>query len=213
MRIETIGAVATAAALLAFGGNAPDSAAETVTRAPAAETVTAPTQDELRVSIVVMRFDRVQVGTVAAPVAPAAELAPVVTAPRVTPPAPRATPVTPAAPAAPPVTVKTDAHNWAESTLEGSGVTLPANVEFLFSDSGNCGADISAAGQGGCTYTLPGKKVIVLSPGLAWTEAGSHVLFHEAAHALGVQDECAAEAFAHQFEEPGRLVWSYPACK
>jgi len=163
-----IASFTTAAALLAFGGNAPDSAAETVPAAPAAETVTASNR--------AISFDRVAISTTAAPAV-------------------------------------TGANTWAASTLAGAGVQLPGNVEIVFSDSGNCGAAISATGQGGCTHTLPGRKVIVLSAGMAWTEPGSHVLFHEAAHALGITDECQAEAFAHQFEEPGRLIWSYPACK
>lgn len=108
-----------------------------------------------------------------------------------------------------PVTVA-EAGEWAEATLAGAGVELPANTELLFSNVGNCGADISANGMGGCTYTLTDKRVIVLSPGLAWTEAGSHILFHETAHAMGIMDECEAEAYAHSFEDVA--YWSYPEC-
>jgi hypothetical protein len=102
------------------------------------------------------------------------------------------------------------ARAWAEATLTGSGVQLPTNVTLLFSDVANCGADLSAAGKGGCTYQAPSGPVIVLSPDLAWTEAGSHILFHEVAHALGIGDECAAEEWAHQFEDAP--YWSYPTC-
>jgi hypothetical protein len=109
----------------------------------------------------------------------------------------------------PAVTV-TEASKWAEATLTGSGVQLPANVTLLFSDVANCGADLSAAALGGCTYQLTSGPVIVISPQLAWTEAGAHILFHETAHALGIADECAAEEWAHQFEDAP--YWSYPAC-
>ena len=46
MRNKTISTLATAAALLVAGCSAPDNAAETVTAAPAAETVTAPNEDK-----------------------------------------------------------------------------------------------------------------------------------------------------------------------
>jgi hypothetical protein len=107
-----------------------------------------------------------------------------------------------------PVTVA-EAGAWAEATLTGAGVDLPANTEVIFSNS-NCGADISAVAMGGCTYTLTDRTVVVLSPGLAWTEAGSHILFHEVGHAMGIMDECEAEAYAHNFEDVA--YWSYPQC-
>lgn len=106
-----------------------------------------------------------------------------------------------------PVTVA-EARGWAEATL--TGVDVPAHVEFLFTNEGNCGAEISADGQGGCTYYLADKTVIVLSPGMAWTVGGAHVLLHEVGHATGLVDECEAEAFAHQFEDAP--YWSYPEC-
>jgi len=110
-----------------------------------------------------------------------------------------------------PVATVTEARAWAESTLAGSGVSLADNVTMLFTSESNCGALISAVAAGGCTYHLTdGRIVIIISPELAWTEAGSHILFHETAHALGISDECAAEEWAHQFEDAP--YWSYPAC-
>jgi hypothetical protein len=111
-----------------------------------------------------------------------------------------------------PVVSVAAARTWAEATLAGSGVTLPANVSLVYSSVANCGADLSAAAMGGCTYKLADRTVIVISPELAWTAAGSHILFHEIGHALGIDNECHAEEFAHQFEDPANLVWSYPSC-
>ena len=111
----------------------------------------------------------------------------------------------------PAVTVSS-AEKWANATLAGAGITLPDNVTMLFTSVANCGAEASATGLGGCTYTLTDSRVIVISPELAWTQDGSHILFHEVGHALGIADECGAEEFAHQFEDPANLVWSYPTC-
>jgi hypothetical protein len=110
-----------------------------------------------------------------------------------------------------PVATVDQAREWAEATLSGSGVTLADNVTLLFSSTANCGADASAAGMGGCTYFLKSGPVVVISPELAWTQAGSHILFHETAHSMGIVDECAAEAWAHQFED--EPYWSYPECQ
>jgi broad specificity polyphosphatase/5'/3'-nucleotidase SurE len=122
---------------------------------------------------------------------------------------PIATAAAPASDQRPTVTAA-EATVWAEATLAGAGVVLPESVSLVFSDVANCGANLSTAAIGGCTYRLAAETVIVISPSLAWTEAGSHILFHEVAHALGISDECAAEEWAHQFEDAP--YWSYPEC-
>lgn len=109
-----------------------------------------------------------------------------------------------------PAVAVAEAREWAEATLAGSGVELPASASLIFSDVANCGADISADAMGGCTYQLVDRVAIVISPDLAWTQAGAHILFHEVAHALGIANECAAEEWAHQFED--EPYWSYPTC-
>jgi hypothetical protein len=108
----------------------------------------------------------------------------------------------------PPPAPTLDAQLWGEETLASVGIAT--DVRILWTDVGNCGADISTGGMGGCTYTHEDySRTIIMSPGLTGTDWGRHILFHEIGHTLGL-DECGAEAYAHQFEvEP---LWSYPEC-
>jgi hypothetical protein len=100
---------------------------------------------------------------------------------------------------------------WAGVMLAYAGIDLKANVQLIFSNTSNCGADISTVHLGGCTYNLgDGNYAVVISPELAWTKVGNHILFHELGHTVGL-DECGAEAFAHQYEEVA--LWSYPNCE
>ena len=115
------------------------------------------------------------------------------------------------APAPVPNTSVEVAHNWAQAMIESADMELTPNVNLVFSNSSNCGAEISTAGRGGCTYTVgPDQYVVVLSPELANTQWGNHILFHELGHTVGL-GECEAETFAHQFEE--EELWSYPTCE
>jgi hypothetical protein len=103
------------------------------------------------------------------------------------------------------------AQRWANVMLESAGIELMSDVQMVFTNAYNCGANASTAALGGCTYTLEnGNHLVVLSPGLANTQWGNHILFHELGHTAGL-GECDAEAFAHQFEEVA--MWSYPECK
>lgn len=99
---------------------------------------------------------------------------------------------------------------WVPESISQAGIVLEDNVTFLYTNDNNCGAELSPVGMGGCTLThANGSFTIILSPKLAYTATGNHILFHEIAHTMGAS-ECEAEAFAHQFEyEP---MWSYPEC-
>jgi hypothetical protein len=103
------------------------------------------------------------------------------------------------------------ASTWVPEALADAGVAYPENVVFLYQNEYNCGAEISDLGQGGCTVTMEDGSgyVVLLSPELAYTAWGNHILFHELAHTMGA-DECTAEAYAHQFEAVA--LWSYPEC-
>lgn len=115
------------------------------------------------------------------------------------------------APVAPRVVSVEQAQTWATFMLEQADMELPPTTALIFSNTSNCGAEISTAGLGGCTYTLEdGSHAVILSPELAWTQWGTHILFHELAHTVGM-GECEAEAYAHQFEEIE--LWSYPLCE
>jgi hypothetical protein len=105
------------------------------------------------------------------------------------------------------------ANEWVQAELEEADMEMVPTTTILFTNTANCGADISTVAQGGCTYNLQdGTHVMVLSPTLPFTAWGHHILFHELAHTLGIMDECKAEAYAHQFEYDVEL-WSYPACE
>lgn len=99
---------------------------------------------------------------------------------------------------------------WVPEALADAGVSLPDNVTILFQNEHNCGA--VDGGLGGCTVTRTDIDgyVVLISPELAYTAWGNHILFHEIAHTFGA-GECEAEAYAHQFE--ATALWSYPACK
>jgi hypothetical protein len=99
---------------------------------------------------------------------------------------------------------------WAPEALSDAGISKPANVTILFQNEYNCGAEVT--GLGGCTVkrTDIDGWVILISPELAYTAWGNHILFHELAHTMGA-GECEAEAYAHQFEAVA--LWSYPECQ
>ena len=99
---------------------------------------------------------------------------------------------------------------WAREALADGGVDYPENVVFVFQNEDNCGATLSEVGQGGCTVPMDdGRYAVLISPELAYTAWGNHILFHELAHTMGA-NECEAEAYAHQFESVE--LWSYPEC-
>lgn len=103
------------------------------------------------------------------------------------------------------------AQKWAQAMIESADMELTPNVTLVFTSAFNCGAEKSTATLGGCTYTVaPNTYVVTISPELANTQWGNHILFHELGHTVGL-DECGAEAFAHQFEEVE--LWSYPLCE
>ena len=104
------------------------------------------------------------------------------------------------------------ASTWVPETLADAGVDMPANVTFLYQNENNCGAKLSPSHMGGCTVKMVnGHYAVLISPELAYTAAGNHILFHELGHTLGM-NECEAEAYAHTFEDPTKLLWSYPEC-
>lgn len=99
---------------------------------------------------------------------------------------------------------------WASQTLADAGVDA-SHVTFLFQNEHNCGAALSPAQLGGCTVTMANHHYAVLiSPKLAYTPWGMHILMHEMGHTLGM-NECEAEDYAHTFEDVP--LWSYPACR
>lgn len=119
--------------------------------------------------------------------------------------------LSPLAYVAPKLAARQSAQEWAYLTLEDAGVKLSPNVTLEFTNEDNCGAKLSTASLGGCTHTTaPHTYTVQVSPELAYTAWGNHILFHEIAHTLGA-DECAAEEYAHHFED--EPLWSYPACK
>lgn len=169
------------------------SAPKPVVQAPAQPIIAAPVQAVVQ-------------APVQAPIQPTA--APVV--PTVAPVAPYVAPQAPAAPVVAP-TQASKADMWAAATLRDARISAP-NVKWLFTNEANCGAALSAENSGGCTYeTAANQYTVIISPELAGTAGGHHILFHELAHTQGIADECAAEAFAHQFES--EALWSYPECQ
>lgn len=101
---------------------------------------------------------------------------------------------------------------WATETLDILEVQPASNVRFEFTNESNCGAELSAMHLGGCTTTeADGSYTVRVSPKLAYTAWGNHILMHELAHTMGA-GECEAEAYAHQFEDANALLWSYPEC-
>lgn len=96
---------------------------------------------------------------------------------------------------------------WITGTLAGYGVGVPSNVRFEVTESGNCGGV-----GGGCTTVVgDGTVIVTLSPALSGTPQGIHVLLHEMAHVLyGMNDECAADRYAHSLH--GMNMWSYQEC-
>lgn len=103
--------------------------------------------------------------------------------------------------------------DWLEYELALSGAEVPENVIISLTNESNCGAELSVAGVGGCTHWLPsGITYITVSPELAWSAWGNHILHHELGHAvLDTHDECAVEAYAHQHTTA--TLWSYPECE
>ena len=120
------------------------------------------------------------------------------------------------APAEAPVTAYVgDIHeaptDWVGQSLWEADIELSPNVIVALTNDLNCGAEASPVGLGGCTYTLDnGRYYVTVSPELAWTPQGTHILFHEIGHTLGM-DECEAEYYAAQFDTVEQ--WSYPECE
>lgn len=104
---------------------------------------------------------------------------------------------------------------WLNEQLAQNDVTLEDGVYVFFTNDPalNCGAKLSTTGYGGCTTDLEdGRYVVAISPELAYTQWGQHILFHELGHTKGM-GECEAEDYAHNFEDPSQFLWSYPECK
>lgn len=99
---------------------------------------------------------------------------------------------------------------WSELVLADTGMNLPKGLTVKLTNEGNCGAEISPVALGGCTRQLPEGPEILVSPELAGTMAGYHILLHELGHSLGIVDECGAEYFAHEWSAEG--YWAYPEC-
>ena len=104
--------------------------------------------------------------------------------------------------------------DWLPYELALSGATVPSNVTFMLTNDHvlNCGAKLSDAGVGGCTTWMEdGSILVTVSPELQWSAWGNHILHHELGHVvLDSHDECAVEAYAHQFTT--ETLWSYPHC-
>jgi hypothetical protein len=103
--------------------------------------------------------------------------------------------------------------DWLSYELALSGAVVPENVVISLTNESNCGAELSTVGVGGCTHWLPsGVAYITVSPELAWTASGNHILHHELGHVvLDTHDECAVEAYAHSYTTA--TLWSYPECE
>lgn len=101
--------------------------------------------------------------------------------------------------------------DWVGQSLWEADMELSPNVIVALTNDLNCGAEASPVGLGGCTYTLEdGTYYVTVSPELAWTPQGTHILFHEIGHTLGM-GECEAEYYAAQFDTVEQ--WSYPECE
>ena len=101
---------------------------------------------------------------------------------------------------------------WLSETLNVAGVVIPEHITVIFTDTDNCGSEISFDGTGGgCTVTFTDGTVSVLvSPTALEIGTGKHILFHELGHAMHNLRECAAEYYAHTYSDPD--IWSYPEC-
>lgn len=105
------------------------------------------------------------------------------------------------------------ARAWLAETLSTAGVVVPANVTVMFTDTDNCGSEISPNNTGGgCTIRLSDGTISVLvSPSAVENGTGGHILFHELGHAIYSLGECGAEYFSHHYSNPA--LWSYPDCE
>lgn len=105
---------------------------------------------------------------------------------------------------------------WLKAKLAEAGLVQPTNVQFIFSDIGNCGNDLGGSVGGGCTYTnyhawpAVDYTVIISPAAVTWWDEGEHVLYHEFGHAIGITSECQAEYFANKFADV--VAWGYPYC-
>ena len=102
--------------------------------------------------------------------------------------------------------------DWLTYELALSKAVVPDNTIISLTNESNCGAKLSEAGMGGCTHWLQsGTVYITISPELAWTAWGNHILHHELGHVvLDTTDECVVESYAHSFTT--ETLWSYPEC-
>lgn len=101
---------------------------------------------------------------------------------------------------------RTTPSAWVAAEFAEEGVTPHWDVEYRFTDVGNCGSEISPNGTGGgCTEWTPTGPLIFISPSIIGTPEGEHILWHEYAHATQQDpwhpNECAAERFADRHTE------------
>lgn len=99
---------------------------------------------------------------------------------------------------------------WPQVVVASTVIELPAGTTITLTNERNCGAEASPVGLGGCTRHLASGAEILVSPELANTVGGFHILLHEIGHATGITDECGAEDYAHEWSAEG--YWAYPAC-
>lgn len=112
-----------------------------------------------------------------------------------------------------PVEPRTTGIEWIDRELAQTDIVVPANVHFILrNDALNCGAQASQFAQGGCTHWLEdGSVLVVMSPELADTPQGKHILFHELGHVmLDTQDECMADYYALSYAPMAN--WAYAEC-
>lgn len=110
--------------------------------------------------------------------------------------------------------VEDQGNAWAAKKLSDAGLTVPANVAIIITDTDNCGSKASPKGTGGgCTIHLSdGTVSLLISPTAVTSDGGEHILFHEYAHAVeNIRSECQAENFSHKYSDA--KWWSYLSCR
>jgi hypothetical protein len=112
------------------------------------------------------------------------------------------------------MTVEESGAAWINKELSTAGLTVPASVTFIITDTDNCGSKASPKGTGGgCTVSFSdGTKSVLISPATVTSDGGEHILFHEYAHAVeNIRSECQAENFSHKYSDI--KWWSYLSCR